>query len=93
MCIHDLFHILLYLCHTNGSVECTCACMYVNIYVLEYMYSQLVHPLMHNVTKRFRWIQGTGESDAPPPPSNNCLVYNYKSKYLQLVLCAKSSFT
>jgi hypothetical protein len=91
MCIHDLFHVLLYLWHTNGSMECTYACMYVNIYV--YMYSHTACSSFDEQSdKMHRRIQGTGEKNAPPPPSNNWLVHNYKSSYLYFAMYFKNLY-
>jgi len=43
ICVHDLFHILLSLWHTHGSMECMCICMYFYIYSLP-----VWHTICHN---------------------------------------------
>jgi hypothetical protein len=44
LCIYDLFHILLSLWHTYGSMECVYICMYVCMYVSDFAMSIIIYP-------------------------------------------------
>ena len=62
MYVHDFFHILLYLWHTYGSVECTyiyvcmygvCVCVYVCVWVCVCVYVELFVYWHHPVLKMY----------------------------------------